>query len=173
MTDHILSAFEEDIRERLEGLEPANRTGYQVRVYEIEPGGVYEDENVRVQAFPVNHGSWPAYGYKFITPDRTIVLSGDTAPDESLHEAYRGCDVLIHEVYSSAGCEGCQPEWKRYHSSVHTSARELSEIAKRVKPRLLILYHQLFHGVSEEELLQEVQEGYGGMVVSGKDLEIY
>jgi hypothetical protein len=38
---------------------------------------------------------------------------------------------------------------------------------------LLILYHQLFHGVSEAQLLQEVLERYDGTVVSGKDLEVY
>lgn len=37
---------------------------------------------------------------------------------------------------------------------------------------LLILYQKLFHGVTEAELLQEIQEGYHGYVVSGKDLEV-
>ena len=40
-------------------------------------------------------------------------------------------------------------------------------------PGLLVLYHQLFHGVTEAELLREVEEGYGGKVVSGKDLAVY
>jgi ribonuclease BN (tRNA processing enzyme) len=56
---------------------------------------------------------------------------------------------------------------------VHTSSRELAEIASEAKPALLVLYHQLFNGVTETELLQEVEEGYEGKVVSGKDLAIY
>ena len=173
MTEHVLSAYQEDIRERLEGLEPANSTGYVVRASEVAPGVVYQDQNVRVEAFGVKHGSWPAYGYKFHTPDRTIVVSGDTAATESCVAASRGCDVLIHEVYSSIGFEWRSPEWQRYHASVHTSARELAQIANRARPGLLILYHQLFHGVSEAELLQEVRGQYDGVVVSGKDLEVY
>jgi ribonuclease BN (tRNA processing enzyme) len=134
---------------------------------------VYRDANVSVEAFPVNHGSWPAFGYKFYTPDRTIAISGDTAPARSCLEAYRDCDVLIHEVYSSAGLEGRSPAWQRYHEAVHTSSRQLAHIASEVQPELLILYHQLFHGVSEQELLREVQERYNGTVVSGKDLQVY
>jgi ribonuclease BN (tRNA processing enzyme) len=173
MTEHILAAYQEDINERLNGLEPANSTGYLVHTFEIEPGLVYEDQNVTVEAFAVKHGSWPAFGYKFHTPDRTIVISGDTAPTESCVEAATGCDVLLHEVYSPAGFEWCPPDWQRYHSSVHTSSHELAEMASRAKPGLLILYHQLFHGASEQELLLEVRERYEGKVVSGKDLEVY
>jgi ribonuclease BN (tRNA processing enzyme) len=126
-----------------------------------------------VEAYPVNHGSWPALGYKFYAPDRVIAISGDTAPARSCLEAYRDCDVLIHEVYSSAGLERHSPAWQRYHSAFHTSSRQLAEIASAVKPGLLILYHQLFHGSWEEELLREVREGYDGAVVSGRDLEVY
>jgi len=173
MTEHILAAYREDIRERLEGPEPINHTGYLVKAFEIEPGVVYQDRNVKVEAFAVKHGSWPAFGFKFYTPDRIIVISGDTAPAGSCVEAYRGCDVLIHEVYSSAGFEGRSPVWQRYHSSVHTSSIELAEMVSKARPGLLVLYHQLFNGVSEQELLMEVQERYEGKVVSGRDLEVY
>ena len=173
MTEHILEAYKMDIRERLDGLEPINRTGYQVNAHEVEAGLVYRDENICVEAFPVTHGSWTAYGYKFQTPDRSIVVSGDTAPAVALVEAARGCDVLIHEVYSTAAFRGRPTDWQRYHASVHTSSKELAEIAFRVKPGLLILYHQLLWGVSEEDLLAEVCSEYDGEVVSGRDLGVY
>jgi ribonuclease BN (tRNA processing enzyme) len=173
MTENILAAYERDVDERIKGLEPANTTGYEVKCHEVKPGIVYQDQNVRVEAFRVNHGTWEAFGYKFHAPDRTIVISGDTAPFEGYVEAYRDCDVLIHEVYSAEGFKGRPSEWQRYHSSMHTSSYELAEMASRTKPGLLILYHQLFFGVSERELLSEVRGGYTGEVVSGKDLEVY
>jgi ribonuclease BN (tRNA processing enzyme) len=173
MTEHLLAAYQEDIRERLTGLEPANDKGCRVEVTEVGPGMIYADQNVAVEAFSVNHGSWPAFGYKFYAPDRTIAISGDTAPAEDLLDPYRDCDVLIHEVYSSSGLTRHSPAWQRYHSSVHTSSSQLADIASIVKPGLLILYHQLFHGSSEEELLREVQDGYSGTVVSGQDLQVY
>jgi ribonuclease BN (tRNA processing enzyme) len=39
-----------------------------------------------------------SYGYRFDTPDRSIVISGDTNPTQATIDACRGCDVLIHEV---------------------------------------------------------------------------
>jgi ribonuclease BN (tRNA processing enzyme) len=173
MTDHILAAYEQDIHERLYGLEPANTTGYQVNVHEIAPGIVYRDEQVTVEAFPVSHGSWQAFGYTFTTPDRRIVISGDTCPVESLVQQAAGCDVLIHEVYSATAFARREPEWQRYHAAVHTSTHQLAELANKTRPGLVILYHQLFWGVSESDLLAEIRERYDGEIVSGADLAIY
>jgi ribonuclease BN (tRNA processing enzyme) len=174
MTDLILKAYEEDIRIRLDGLEPANAVGWLVNAHEIEPGVIYTDANVTVHAFPVKHGSWThAFGFRFETQDRTVVISGDTVPSQALVENAKGCDVLVHEVYSQAGFEKRSPEWKRYHSSFHTSSLELAKIAQEVEPGLLILYHQLFWGTTEEELLSEIRQIYNGRVVSGNDLDVF
>ncbi|MFW9945767.1 MAG: MBL fold metallo-hydrolase [Candidatus Odinarchaeota archaeon] len=173
MTDHLLKAYNYDIKERVEGLEPANHSGYQVRVNEIRPGIIYEDDNIIVEAFPVNHGSLTSLGFKFITSDKTIIISGDTAPFDDCVDYYRGCDILVHEVYSSKMFENLPAEWRTYHSNVHTSSYELSEIASKVKPGLLILYHQLFWGASEMDLLAEIKKKYDGKVVSGNDLQIF
>jgi ribonuclease BN (tRNA processing enzyme) len=142
-------------------------------VKEIEAGMVYRDQNVWGDAFPLNHGSLPGFGYESHATDRTIAISSDTAPSEDCLEAYQECDVLIHEVYSSKGLEGRSRAWQRYHSAVHTSSIQLAEIASAVKPGLLILYHQLLHGVSEREPPREVQERYDGAVVSSRDLGVY
>ena len=174
MTGHILKAYREDIDIRLGGGEPSNKTGYKVIAHEIKPGIVYKDENVTVKAFLVNHGSWPeAYGFRFETPDRTIVISGDCRPSPSVIQNCNGCDVLIHEVYSQAGFATRPAEWQRYHSRYHTSSRELAELASKARPGLLVLYHQLFWDTSDDDLLKEVRAGYAGKVVSGRDLDVY
>ena len=174
MTRHLLQAYREDIHVRIYGLEPINTTGHRVRAREIRPGVVYKDENVTVKAFPVRHGSWKsAFGYRFETPDRAIVISGDCRPSPSIIENCNGCDVLIHEVYSQAGFLKRQPEWQKYHSNFHTSTKELAQLAARAGPKLLILYHQLFFGVTEADLLREIQQDYKGKVVSAHDLDIY
>lgn len=174
MTDYILKAYQEDIELRINGSEPTNTEGYKVKVHEIQPGLIYEDSNVRVKAFPVDHGSWRyAYGYRFETAQRTIVISGDTRPSESLIKNARGCDVLIHEVYSQKKFSTKPPEWQKYHASFHTSSMELGRLAAKVKPGLLILYHILAWGATDEDLLKEVRENYDGPVVMGKDLQVY
>ena len=176
MTNHLEEAWSEDIYMRLFGLEPRSSTeGYKASTHEIEgPGLIYSDELVRVYAIPVVHGSWPAaYGYKFETPDRVIVISGDAAPSPILFEACDGCDVLIHEVYSPVGLERRPPEWQRYHRSYHTSTVELAEMAQKSNPKLLVLYHQLLWGVPDN-LTDEIEaSGYFGRVVSARDLDIF
>ena len=47
-----------------------------------------------------------------------------------------------------------EKDWQSYHSNVHCSTDELAKIASKVKPDLLILYHQLFNGVSDTALLR-------------------
>lgn len=174
MTRHVVAAYGEDIDMRVKGLELADPRGTQVNAHEIKPGLIYHDSKVRVTAFRVRHGSWKeSFGFRFDTPDRKIVISGDCAPSESVVENCNGCDVLIHEVYSEAGFKTRPPKWQKYHSSFHTSSRELGDIATRAKPGLLILYHQLFWGMSEESLLDEMQRYYTGRVVSGRDLNVF
>jgi ribonuclease BN (tRNA processing enzyme) len=174
MTDHLLKAYEQDIDIRLNGLESATPNGWKVDVHEIEPGVIYSDANVTVRAFPVKHGSWVhAFGFRFETPNRTIVISGDTRPTQTLIENAKGCDVLIHEVYCQAAFQLRSPKWQRYHSSFHTSSLELARIAGEVRPGLLILYHQLLWGSTEEELLNEIRQIYDGRVVSGHDLDVF
>jgi len=173
MTALILLAYSADLFERQHGLEGAHETGWKADAIEIAGGEVYEDENVKVTAFPVKHGGMRALGYKFITPDRTIVISGDTIPCETLLEAAQDCDVLIHEVYSAQKFLSRPERWQRYHSNMHTSTAQLGEIANQTNPQLLILTHQLMWGIGHDELVAEVKEIYDGEVVSAVDLGVY
>jgi ribonuclease BN (tRNA processing enzyme) len=174
MVRNVSKAYREDIQVRLHGGEPSNRTGYRVVAREVGPGVVYRDDNVSVRAFRVSHGSWrDAYGYRFDSGDRSIVVSGDTRPTDAVVESCNGCDVLVHEVYSEAGLARRPAEWQRYHKAFHTSSGELARLAARARPKLLVLDHQLFWGTSEEDLLREVRSRYAGEVVSGHDLDVY
>lgn len=174
MTEHIVAAYEEDIEMRVKGLEGANATGYKVTAHEIQPGVVYKDANVTVKAFQVPHGSWKfAYGYRFETKDRIIVISGDTTFTRDMITQARGTDLLIHEVYCEAGFATRSEQWKKYHRSFHTSSRDLARIAAEAKPKLLVLYHVLLWGQSEGQLLKEIQEIYKGPVAIGKDLQVF
>lgn len=172
MTKHLAAAYREDVEIRRHGGEPSNDGGWRLQAHEIKTGVVYRDSNVTVTAFAVQHGKWKhAFGYRFDTPDRRIVLSGDCAPSPEVARQCDGCDVLVHEVYSQSGFERRPPEWQRYHAAYHTSSRQLGDIASQARPQLLVLYHQLFWGTAEEDLVREVQQGYTGRVVSAHDLD--
>lgn len=175
MTNHILEAYREDIAYRIYGDEPINNQGWKVNSYEIlKEGIIFKDENVSVEAFPVIHGTWPnAWGFRFTTPDKTIVISGDTAPCPKIEEYSKNADILIHEVYSKAGFDKKNDFWKNYHHKNHTSTYELAELAVKTKPKIIILTHLLFWGSSEQDLLNEMAEKYDGKVYVARDLDVF
>jgi ribonuclease Z len=174
MAEHLLAAYAEDIEMRIHGSQPQNPNGIEVEAHEIEPGEIYRDTNVRVTAFAVKHGSWRhAFGYRFDTADRSIVITGDTVATDAVVEACNGCDVLVHEVYAKAGLDRRTPDWQAYHRSSHTSGVELGEIAARARPKLLVLYHQLLWGATEAELMAEIRQSFDGPVVFAEDLDVY
>jgi ribonuclease BN (tRNA processing enzyme) len=177
MTDHLLAAFAEDIQIRTEGLEHESPNGYKVDVHEIQHGRVYDRDGVRVTAYPVLHGNWPvAFGYRIDTPNRSVVISGDTRPCEALVAAAKGVDVLVHEVYPAGRLprskDGKPTDDARYMQEFHTSDVELGTLAKRIKPKLLVLTHIVRMKANDDELLAGVRRGgFQGMAVVGHDLE--
>ena len=188
MTEHILSAYQVDIDFRIHGFEKANEKGYQVLATEIAPGIVYQDDRVTVEAFPVSHGTLESYGYRFTTQNKTIVISGDTAPLESLAEKSKHCDLLLHEVEYTAGIAAREPKWQKYHREVHTLSIDLAKVAQKAQPKLLVTYHRIYHmniqdntkdlsgemALRCEAILQEIDNaGYHGAVVNGQDLDVF
>ena len=189
MAQHLLSAYAVDIDFRLHGFERANENGYKVEATEIEPGVIYEDECVTVEAFTVSHGTLESYGYKFTTKDgKTIVISGDTAPLDIVAEKAKNCDILLHEVEYAAGIAAREPKWQKYHREVHTLSTDLAEVAKKAQPKLLITYHRIYHMNIQDNaidveaetrrrsdlILQEIRDaGYTGKVVNGEDLDVF
>ena len=172
MVEHILLAYRENIREHRQA-HPATANGYRIQVHPVAEGRCYQDERLAVYALPANHGDLSAYSYKFVTADKTVVVSGDTKPTARFAEWAQDCNILIHEVYSSAGLPYRPAAWQAYHSRVHTSTRELAALANQVNPGLLLLHHQLFWGAAPAELLAEIRADYSGEVISANDLDLF
>lgn len=178
MTRHIMQAWQVDIDVRTKGLEQRSTGGLSVDAHDIKAGLVFEDQNVTVTAFPVPHGELPqAFGYRFQTADRTIVVSGDTSPGSALIQQCRRCDVLIHEAFSESYRPADMANWLQYRSKYHTTTSQLAEIANKTQPGLLILYHRGVgprgHEISDDQYLAEVHKSYAGKVVVGHDLDVY
>ena len=180
MTEHILAAYDEDIKVRTVNGLPIPPEGYKVNAHEISPGVVYKDANVTVTAFPTKHEFSETYGYRFDTADRSIVISGDTTPAQATIDACHGCDILIHEANSLAWL-ATRPYFQDYQSKYHTTTVQLAELASKAKPRLLVIYHASIvlrpavrpQASSPAELLEEVSAHYSGPVVVGRDLDVY
>ena len=177
MTENIIEAYDSDIKDRLYSSPPANnQRGWRVNSHEFtEEGIIYQDKYVKVEAFPVLHmpNSW---GFRFTTPDKVIVISGDTSPSEKVVEYSKNADILVHEVYTKKGFDirWANDEARQlWHKSNHTSAYALGEIASKIDPKLLVLYHIIYWGASEQDLIDEISETYEGKFIVGKDLDVF
>lgn len=164
MTGHIVAAYSEDIRIRTgEGGEQAGGSRPVVNVHEVDAGVVFKDERVTVTAFRVPHGTWAqSFGFRFATPDKTIVISGDTAYAPVIAQQCHGCDILVHE--------GGRIDESLYFRTFHTTAEELGRLAAEARPKLLVLYHQRD---ANEDGLRVIRSIYPGKVVVAHDLQVF
>jgi ribonuclease Z len=179
MSEHLLEAYRVDIETRTneDGNQRTFPEGARVNAHESRPGIVYKDSKVTVTAFPTKH-AMESYGYRFDTPDRSIVISGDTNPTQATIDACRGCDVLIHEVHTAAWL-AARPEaggappgtFRRFAEKYHTSTEQLAQLASQAKPKLLILYH--YNSLTIDELHADMMKHYAGHFVVGRDLDVY
>lgn len=171
MIEHLYEAFAVDIKEREFDYGVAG--GYRVNAHEISPGVAYDNGGVRVTAFAVDHGRLTAYGYRIDTPNRSIVISGDTRPSETLVKFATGVDVLIHEIQPSSPTQlAGRPsvDWKKYIAGHHTTAIQLGELAARAKPKLLIATHN-GRRAPATQLLTDIRRSFTGNVVIAEDLQ--
>ena len=173
MAGSLLDAYADDIDYRVNGTQPSNGTGYQFNFTELADGVVFQDRNLKVEAFKVNHGDFEdAYGFRFTSKDKVIVFSGDTGPSKSLERYAKDADILVHEVYSNAGFLKKTKDWQIYHRGHHTSTYEVGEIASRAKPKLLVLSHILFWGADERDILEETSTTFSGNIKIAEDLMV-
>ena len=173
MAGSLLDAYADDIDYRVNGTQPSNGTGYQFNFTELADGVVFQDRNLKVEAFKVSHGDFEdAYGFRFTSKDKVIVFSGDTGPSKSLERYAKDADILVHEVYSNAGFLKKTKDWQIYHRGHHTSTYEVGEIASRAKPKLLVLSHILFWGADERDILEETRTTFSGNIKIAEDLMV-
>jgi ribonuclease Z len=91
-------------------------------------------------------------------PARKIVLTGDTAPSEQIVEAAWGADVLVTEATFA------DEERDRAQETMHQTATQAAEIARRAEVRLLALTH-LSNRYFGPEIAREAREIFPETVV--------
>jgi len=97
-------------------------------------------------------------------PGRRIVLSGDTAPAETVRVLAEGADVLVHEATFG------EEERDRAADTLHSTARQAAELAASAKPRLLALTHLSPRYVGSE-LLDEARKVFEA-TVAPRDFDV-
>jgi ribonuclease Z len=144
-----------------------------VEAHDIREGVVYERNGVTVRAFLVDHGPVrPAYGYRVDYQGRSVAISGDTRPSESLVAASKGVDVLLHEAIDADFLRRQErPSEQLFQAIVahHTTAEQAGEVFRRVAPRLAVYSHS----PGTPALIAGARKGgYAGPLEIGEDLMV-
>jgi ribonuclease BN (tRNA processing enzyme) len=180
MTDLFLqmNAYDIDIRIRDEGRVPLRPL---IHPHELtQPGVVLQDENVKVTAALVDHPLvTPAFAYRFDGPDRSIVISGDTARSDNLVRLARGADVLVHEALWLPAIDRIVARdpnastLRKHLLDSHTSPEDCGRVAQAAGVKTLVLSHLVPGGdptITDDMWMAEVRKHFAGTVIVGKDL---
>jgi ribonuclease BN (tRNA processing enzyme) len=153
-----------------------------IYVHELNRGGVVmQNEQVKVTSALVRHPPVvPAFGYRFDTLDRSIVISGDTAPSDNLIALAQGADVLVHDaLYDApaidrivAGVSNATT-LKKSIMSHHTTAEEAGRVAQQAGVKTLVLSHFVpaeDPAITDQMWIDAARTHFRGTVIVGKDL---
>ena len=121
----------------------------------------------------------PAFAYRFDAVDRSIVISGDTAPSDNLIKLAAGADVLVHSVMYPAAIDRLVarvPNAEALKASIlahQTSAEQAGRVAQAAGVKTLVLSHFVPPDdpeVSEPMWSDAARIHFRGRVIVGKDL---
>jgi ribonuclease BN (tRNA processing enzyme) len=180
MTRLVLELNEYDINIRIKD-ESYPPLAPLVHAHEVTRAGVVlNDGPVKVTATLVSHPIVePALAYRFDTPDRSIVISGDTAPSDSLIQLAKGADVLVHEAMHLAGVDRLvarvpnHPGLRQHLLASHTAVEDVGRVAQAAGVKLLVLSHLVpadDPAITDEMWIAAAQVHFRGPVFVGKDL---
>ena len=167
------------------------------RGHDVAPGAVYQDANVRVSAVENSHFNFPpdspgygkyrSYSYRFDTPGRSIVFTGDTGPSEALTQLAKGADVLVTEVTAvdevievmkkngvwQAKTPAEQEGWIRHMNDEHVTPEQVGRMAATAGVKTVVMTH-LSPTVDPKDDYQRYVDGakkfFSGSVLLAKDL---
>ncbi len=145
-----------------------------------QPGPVMQDKNVTVTCALVDHPPvTPAFAYRFDTPDRSIVISGDTKRSDALIALAKNADVLVHEALFPSAIERLvaplpnAAALKKSILSHHTAVEDVGRVAQAAGVKTLVLSHLVppeDSSITDQMWIAAARNSFSGTIIVGKDL---
>jgi ribonuclease BN (tRNA processing enzyme) len=163
--------------------------------HDVGTGLIYSDSNVMVTAIENTHFDFQkiptsarqkSYSYRFETPNRVIVFTGDTGPSEALVGLAKGADLLVSEANSieqrmqdlirSGQWQVMTPEEqvriKGQMAEGHLSTDDVGKMATRAGVKTVVLTHLTWKADDDYSTwADEVKKHFSGPVLIAKDLK--
>jgi ribonuclease BN (tRNA processing enzyme) len=165
--------------------------------HDVAPGVVFQDANIKVTAAENTHFNFPpgsppygkyrSYSYRFETPTRVVVFTGDTGPSDALTDLARGADVLVTEIGLPDDVIGMfkrtgfwqtktaaeQEAFVRHMEEEHVTPEVVGKMAAKAGVKMVVLTH-LSPTVDPEDSYQRYLDAaktfFPGRIVLAKDL---
>jgi ribonuclease BN (tRNA processing enzyme) len=181
-------------------LPPGQTLKDMMKVTEIDRSGpvkIYQDDLVSVTAVENSHydtmdktklpAGTKSLSYRFDTPGRSIVFSGDTGPSKALEVLAKGADILVSEVIDvPTSLRFLRDQFKmpdehlkaevEHMEHEHLTPEEIGKMASRAGVKIVVLNHAVMGFDNEMDMsgyTSGVRKYYDGIVVMGKDLSEY
>jgi ribonuclease BN (tRNA processing enzyme) len=167
------NAYDIEVRMAEEGRPPLAPL---IRVHQISDGPVMATATIRVRCARADHYRAIDYAYRFDTPDRSFVFSGDTRPSDALIALARGADVLVHEaMLESALGQIVDRNAARLMDHLlgsHTTTEQLGRIAQAAGVRTVVLSHLVpaFPTINDAMWTEGVRRHFSGEIIVGRDM---
>jgi ribonuclease Z len=173
MMSHLEHAYQFDIHIRRDVDEKLPAQGVVVVAKDIEQGVIYQNGDLKVTAFTVDHAPIkPAFGYRVDYAGHSVVLSGDTRYSENLIRFAQGADVLVHEVLDPESYKDSNspfsPEQRQKVINHHTTPEQAGTVFSQVKPKLAVYSHIV--PFDAPDLMAHTRKTYTGPLEVGEDL---
>jgi ribonuclease Z len=143
---------------------------------------IFEAPGLKVTAFLVDHRpAEPAVGFRFDYKGRSLVISGDTLPSETLRRQAQRADILLHEalqpemlqIMHDAALRAGQANTAQLTSDIltyHTFPEEVARIARDAHVRQVVLHHflpQVPMRILHSAFLGDARKIFGGKITMG------
>ena len=165
--------------------------------HDMGTGTIFQDGNIKVTAAENTHfnfppgspafGKYKSYSYRFETPDRVIVFTGDTGMSDALVELTKGADTLVSEVNSVEELQEQRiktGQWQRltpteqvaflrHIRQEHVTPDEVGTMAARAGVKTVVLTHlpaTLDPKDDYKRYGEQVKKQFSGQVLIAKDL---
>jgi ribonuclease Z len=145
---------------------------------------IIDNDGVKIKAFRVNHDPVsPAVGYRFDYKGRSLVISGDTVPCESLKKQSKGADVLVQDAMQVATVKligeqaglAPSPSLAKIMADIpsyHATPEDAAKVAQEAGVKHLILYHitpPIPLALLNNQFLGDAARYYRGPITIGTD----
>jgi len=137
---------------------------------------VYEENNVKIYAFPTDHILIGAVGYRLEWNGLSMAFTGDSIPTRHEAEQSNEVDVFIHELFIDAPTfaekNNMPLQVAQNVVDEHTSADMLGRVFSIANPRLGVGTHFFTNDYTIDAAFAGIASTYTGPVVIAQDLMV-